>query len=133
MKYISTFLLMIFITGCITSPITEEDILGYKESCEKQFITVVESERAMSIKSCVKDRIKVEHKYMRNVRSIEFIEEYYRQVAACDDSGGHMIIQRRTNVGRYHANKPPMLGDAYGCLSSYEFNRWVRDLQRQLN
>ena len=41
MKYIATLLLMVLITGCATA-ITEEEIAGYKETCEKHTTTVVE-------------------------------------------------------------------------------------------
>ena len=117
---------MIFITGCVTSSITEEEIVGYKEVCETNTTTVVEPERTVIIESCVEDRIKDEREYIRAVRDIEYLEEYYRQVILCKQSGGQMMIQRRMGISRFGQNKPPQRDDTYGCMSQRDFERFMK-------
>ena len=111
--------------GCATA-IPEEEIAGYRETCEKHTTTVVEAERTVVVKACVKERINAEREYNRAVKDIEYLEEYYRQVILCKNSGGQMMITRRMGISRFGEHKPPERDDTYGCMSPRDFERFMR-------
>ncbi len=127
MKYtlILTLILLLLVMGCATA-IPEEEIAGYRETCEKHTIAVVEAERTVVVKDCVKERIGVEREYIREVKDIEYLEEYYRQVILCDNRGGKMMITRRMGIDRFNNRRPPERDDTYGCMSQNDFDRFIR-------
>lgn len=117
MKYIATLLSIIFIAGCATNLITEEEIVGYEKACERNTTIVVEPERTVVIEACVKERVYDEIKYIRAVKEIEYIDEYYRQKILCEYRGGRMMIQRMSGFG---TNKPPRKNDRYSCMHGFD-------------
>jgi hypothetical protein len=119
MKHTIILLVIFLVTGCATA-IPEAEIAGYREFCER------EPEATDNVESCVKERIKVEREYIREVKDIEYLEEYYRQVILCKNSGGQMMITRRMGISRFGQHKPPERDDTYGCMSQHDFDRFMR-------
>ncbi len=124
MKHTIILSVILLVAGCATA-IPEAEIAGYREICEKN-TTTVEAERTAGIDACVKERIDDEREYIREVKDIEYLEEYYRQVILCKNSGGQMMIQRRMSISRFGQNKPPQRDDTYGCMSQHDFDRFMR-------
>ena len=122
---ILVFLVIFSLIGCATA-IPEVEIAGYRETCETYTTTVVEAERTVDVEACVKERINVEREYIREVKDIEYLEEYYRQVILCKNSGGQMMITRRMSISRFGQNKPPQRDDTYGCMSQRDFERFMQ-------
>ncbi len=110
--------------GCATA-IPEEEIAGYRETCERITTTVVEAKRPVVVKACIKQHINDDREYNRAVKEIEYLEEYYRQVILCKNSGGKMMITRRMGIDRFNNRRPPTKDDTYGCMAQRDFERFM--------
>lgn len=113
--------------GCATA-IPEEEMASYRETCERHTTTVMEAKRTVVVAACIKERISDDREYNREVKEIEYLEEYYRQVILCKNSGGQMMITRRMGISRFGKNKPPERDDTYGCMAQHDFERFMRGM-----
>lgn len=68
-------------------------------------------------------------KYERENKEILRVEKFYADEAACKARGGHMYVKRHMSIGKLRRNQPPEWGERYGCMTDWELQRLLRQLQ----
>lgn len=77
---------------------------------------------------CASAPLTEDEQYEREDREIQRLEQYYRDVADCETTGGIIVIFRHISTGRLRKNTPPRRHERYGCASVSEFQRMMRDM-----
>jgi PBP1b-binding outer membrane lipoprotein LpoB len=80
------------------------------------------------ITGCASEPLTEQQQYERDDREVLRLEQYYKDVANCEASGGMMHIDRYMSGGRFNRNRPPRRDERYGCIGSRDYERMMREM-----
>ena len=80
------------------------------------------------ITGCASEPLTEQQQYERDDREILRLEQYHKDVANCEASGGMIHIDRYMSGGRFNKNKPPRRDERYGCVGPGDYQRMMRQL-----
>ena len=78
---------------------------------------------------CSSQQLTEEQRYDRENKETLRIERYYRDKADCEARGDKLYVERHSGLSKFGRDKPPKWDEGYSCMTDWEFQRLIRQLQ----
>lgn len=78
---------------------------------------------------CSTQQLTEEQQYERANKETLRIERYYRDKANCEARGDTLYIYSHTGLSKFGRQRVPKWDESYSCLTAWELQRLIRQMQ----